>query len=86
MRAAAVLMTFVMAVSVLTSIAIIRRIIMATSVLKASTMLYMHNGSKNYKLICNSSTFDFFVCVSVRSYIGWRGERNISYKNVETSP
>lgn len=42
MRAAAVLMTFVMAVSVLTSIAIIRRIIMATSVLKASTILYMH--------------------------------------------
>ena len=39
MRAAAVLMTFVMVVSVLTSIAIIRRIIMATSVLKASTTL-----------------------------------------------
>ncbi|XP_038899105.1 choline transporter protein 1 [Benincasa hispida] len=36
MRAAAVLMTFVMAVSVLTSIAIIRRIIMATSVLKVA--------------------------------------------------
>ena len=22
----------------------------------------------------------------VRSYLGWRGERNISYKSVETSP
>ena len=22
----------------------------------------------------------------VRSYIGWRGERNISYKSMETSP
>ncbi|KAL0545681.1 hypothetical protein IC582_015572 [Cucumis melo] len=36
MRAAAALMTFVMVVSVLTSIAIIRRIIMATSVLKVA--------------------------------------------------
>lgn len=40
MRAAAVLMTFIMAVSVLTSIAVIRRVIMATSVLKASNLLY----------------------------------------------
>lgn len=36
LRAVAILMTFIMVVSVLTSIAIIRRILMATSVLKAS--------------------------------------------------
>jgi len=36
LRAAAVLMTFIMVVSILTSIAIVHRILMATSVLKAS--------------------------------------------------
>lgn len=36
-RAVAVFMTFIMVVSILASIAIIRRILMATSVLKAST-------------------------------------------------
>lgn len=39
LRAAAVLMTFIMVVSILTSIAIVHRIIMATSVLKASIYL-----------------------------------------------
>ncbi|KAH9650778.1 Choline transporter protein 1 [Citrus sinensis] len=38
LRAVTILMTFVMIVAILTSIAIIRRIIMATSVLKASTI------------------------------------------------
>lgn len=36
LRAVAVLMTFIMVVAVLTSIAIVRRILMATSVLKVS--------------------------------------------------
>jgi hypothetical protein len=39
LRAAAVLMTFIMVVSILTSIAIVHRILMATSVLKASKYL-----------------------------------------------
>lgn len=39
LRAAAVLMTFIMVVSILTSIAIVHRILMATSVLKASINL-----------------------------------------------
>ncbi|KAG6756460.1 hypothetical protein POTOM_039889 [Populus tomentosa] len=39
LRAAAVLMTFIMVVSILTSIAIVHRILMATSVLKASIYL-----------------------------------------------
>ncbi|MBA0771072.1 hypothetical protein Gotri_019598, partial [Gossypium trilobum] len=40
LRAVAILMTFVMVVSILTSIAIIRRILMATSVLKATKRLF----------------------------------------------
>lgn len=55
LRAVAVLMTFIMAVSVLTSIAIVRRILMATSVLKVSMlsnkcfeMLMMHKIQTTY--------------------------------------
>uniref|UniRef100_A0A9I9DE03 Choline transporter-like protein n=1 Tax=Cucumis melo TaxID=3656 RepID=A0A9I9DE03_CUCME len=54
MRAAAVLMTFVMVVSVLTSIAIIRRIIMATSVLKA-TALHLFSSGQVVQNNCNSN-------------------------------
>ena len=27
-----------------------------------------------------------WLCLVVRSHVGWRGERNVPYKNVETSP
>ena len=40
LRGVAVLMTFIMAVAILTSIAIVRRILMATSVLKVKHPLY----------------------------------------------
>lgn len=63
MRAAAVLMTFVMVVSVLTSIAIIRRIIMATSVLKASTILYMYKWEKELMLIICSNIINLRVLI-----------------------
>ncbi|MBA0771073.1 hypothetical protein Gotri_019598, partial [Gossypium trilobum] len=54
LRAVAILMTFVMVVSILTSIAIIRRILMATSVLKA-TALHLFSSGQVVKNNCNTN-------------------------------
>ncbi|KAG6591969.1 Choline transporter protein 1, partial [Cucurbita argyrosperma subsp. sororia] len=66
MRAAAVLMTFVMAVSVLTSIAIIRRIIMATSVLKATAKNNCNSNCCAYDLASKRVNCDRCCGYSIR--------------------
>ncbi|KAK7833485.1 choline transporter protein 1 [Quercus suber] len=53
-RAVAVLMTFIMIVAVLTSIAIVRRILMATSVLKA-TALHLFSSGQVVQNDCNTN-------------------------------
>ncbi|XWS27991.1 hypothetical protein CRYUN_Cryun25bG0027700 [Craigia yunnanensis] len=51
LHAAAILMTFVMVVSILTSIAIVRRILMATSVLKARKGKIVLSASRSMQMI-----------------------------------
>ena len=52
----------------------------------ASSGLTVTNGIKvSHRVVCQRGRWDLKGEI-VGSHIGWRGERNIPYKDVETSP